>query len=80
MEQITITMDNDQLAALDKMATEKGLNREEVVKRALYRMAILEKAGPELYAELVPGLNDIEAGRFASDEEVEAVFRKYDAR
>ena len=80
MEQITITMDNDQLAALDKMATEKGLNRKEVVKRALYRMAILEKVGPELYAELVPGLNDVEAGRFASDEEVEAVFRKYDAR
>ena len=80
MTQITVAMNSEQLAALDSMAAEKGLSREDTVKRAIYRMAILEKSGPELYAELAPGLDDAEAGRFASAEEVDAVFRKYGAR
>ena len=80
MEHITISMSSEQLSALDMLAAEKGLTREAAVKRALYRMHILEKAGPELYAELVPGLDDIEAGRLAAPEAVDAVFRKYGVR
>lgn len=42
-------------------------------------MAILDKAGAEMYADLAPGLDEIEGGRFAIDG-VEALFSKYGAR
>ena len=78
--QITIQFDGDQLADLDMMAEERGLSREDAVKRAVYHMAVLEKAGPELYADLAPGLDDAAAGNFAPDAEVEAVFQKHSIR
>lgn len=78
--QITIQLDKDQLADLDMMAAQKGLSREDAVKRAVYRMAILEKAGPELYSELAAGLDDADAGHFAPDSEVDALLKKHGIR
>ena len=78
--QFTLNLDKEQLAAIDAAAAKTGMSREDAVRRAIYHMAILDKAGPKLYAELAPGLADSEARRYATDEEVAGVFAKYGIR
>lgn len=78
--QLTITIDSSRLAGIDKMAAIAGMEREVFVKEALEHLLPHDEEDLEILAELLAGLQDIREGRIASEEEVDAVFRKYGAR
>jgi Ribbon-helix-helix protein, copG family. len=75
--QITITLNDAQHKAVESAAAKTGKDREQVVLQALDQLLLREELGADDYARLMAGLADIEAGRFASDERVDAVFNKY---
>ncbi len=78
--QVTINLDREQLAGIDKMAEVAGMEREALVKEVLDHMIPRNDEDQEILAECLAGLNDIREGRIASEEDVDAVFRKYGAR
>ncbi len=77
---LTINLDNAQSSAIDSAATKTGLTREQVVLEAVDHLVLKREFGADGYAQLMAGIADDEAGRYASDDEVAAVFRKYGVR
>lgn len=78
--QVTINLDREQLAGLDRMAEVAGMERETLVKEVLNHMLPRNDEDQEILAECLAGLHDIREGRIASEKDVDAVFRKYGAR
>ena len=78
--QITVKLNEMQSAAVLSEAKRTGMDSEQVVLEALELLALRDELGPDVFAELMAGLADDAAERYASDEEVDAVFKKYGAR
>lgn len=66
---LTISFDDEALAALDSSASFRNLSREETVREAVMQLARYDAC---FRAEVEAGLDDIRAGRVISDEEMDA--------
>ena len=78
--QITVTLSQEQTAGVEAAAAKTGQDREQIVLQAIDYLILREELGPDGYARLMASLADEAAGRFATDAQVDAVFRKYGAR
>ena len=78
--QITVTLNDSQSAAVLSAAEKTGKDSEQVLLEAVDLLALRDELGPDGFAELMAGIADDAAGRYASDKEVDAVFKKYGAR
>lgn len=74
---VTFELDDETLSALDDYAARVERPRSALVNEALAEWLAFQKSQVE---EIEAGLADADAGRFASDEEVAAVFLKYGVR
>lgn len=74
---IVVTLTDAQKTSVFDAAARAGMEPGAYLMRSAYRMSILEAAGPELFQQLIAGLDDIDAGRYATSEKVEEVFDKY---
>lgn len=77
MPEIVLNLEQKSLDSLQAQADAKGMDIARYLERIAFRMALLEKAGPELYLDLARGLDDIEAGNFAGKEEVRVAFDRF---
>lgn len=76
--QLTINLSQDQLAALDAAAAVTGQGREELVQEAISHLGDAEYL--DILRGIAKGLEDFKHSRIAAHDEVNALFRKYDAR
>ena len=74
---ITVRVPEGLRDEIDELAAAMGRNRQYVAVEALRRYVAVESWQ---VARIVEGIRAADAGEFASDEEVEAVFTKYDSR
>ena len=88
---ISVSLDVGQLADLDRVATELGCSREELIEAAIHRLVDEQDSRPpyarlgfdseaELDAYLKPALDDMAAGGTYSQEHVNTVFDEMIAR
>jgi predicted transcriptional regulator len=74
---ITVRVPEGLRDEIDELAAAMGRNRQYVAAEALRRYVALESWQ---VARISEGIRAADAGEFASDEEVEAIFTKYDSR
>jgi predicted transcriptional regulator len=74
---VTFQLKQETISALDAYAARADAPRSTLVDQALEEWLDLKRSQLE---EIEAGLADADAGRFATDEEVGAVFEKYGAR
>ncbi len=86
-ETVALSLDAEQLADLDRLASDLGCSREDLIQTAIHRMVDEQDARPpyarlgfdsqaELDAFLEPALDDIAADRTCSREQADTVFDK----
>lgn len=71
---VTIDLDEKTLTALDNFAANMEQSRSGMINLALQEWLA---AQVDIISDIKAGIADADAGRFASDEEVAAVFAKY---
>lgn len=74
---ITVRVPESLRDQIDELASAMGRNRQYVALEALRRYLSVESWQ---VARIVEGIRAADAGQFASEEEVEAVFGKYSSR
>ena len=71
---VTIDLDEKTLTALDRFAANMEQSRSQMINQALEEWLA---AQVDIVADIEAGIADADAGRFATDEQVAAVFAKY---
>jgi RHH-type rel operon transcriptional repressor/antitoxin RelB len=74
MLRTTVHIRPELAAGLDELATRTGRERADLAEEAVARYLDYERWATEQIAE---GLRQADAGQFASDEEMDAIFGKY---
>jgi predicted transcriptional regulator len=74
MPETTVTLRSDLATSLDELAVSTGRSREELVDEAISRFLDYERWAVKHIKE---GLRQADAGEFASDEEMAAIFDRY---
>ena len=74
MPSTTVPLRPDLAAGLDELAARTGRGRAELADEAVAKYLDYERWAVDQIAE---GLRQAEAGQFASDEEMDAIFGKY---
>lgn len=80
MQQITVNLNTEQLSYVDSLAVRTGQDREEVLRLAVECLRMSDREHHEIMAGIARGLEDVQAGRIASPEQVDAVFKRFGAR
>lgn len=75
--EILVTLSDQEKVSVFAAAAQAGVEPDEYLKRSAYKMAILETEGSEAFQRILPGLHDIDAGRYAHPAKVNEVFAKY---
>lgn len=82
MKTITLTLDDEVFQELEVAAKKRGISPAQAASEDIHRRAYEAKHGQvsdDDLAELDAAVAEADRGEFASDEEVDAFFRKYRA-